>query len=47
MEKMEKVFNELTENNKDVLGLVAKGMLVAQEAERKNEKENIGVVNND
>lgn len=39
MEQMEKVFNNLTDANKDVINLVAKGMLVAQEAEKEIVKE--------
>lgn len=39
MEQMKEVFNGLTDSNKDLLNLVAKGMYVAQEAEkRKNFK---------
>lgn len=38
MEEIKKVYNELTDANKDVVNLVAKGMLVAQEAKTKNEK---------
>lgn len=34
MEQMKEVFNRLTDANKDVLNLVAKGMYVAQEAEK-------------
>lgn len=34
MEQMKEVFNSLTDSNKDVLNLVAKGMYVAQEAEK-------------
>lgn len=38
MEQMKEVYNELTDANKDVINLVAKGMLVAQEAEKENKK---------
>lgn len=40
MEEIKKVYNELTEANKDVINLLAKGMLVAQEVkvEDKNKK---------
>lgn len=34
MEQMKEVFNGLTEANKEVINLVAKGMFVAQEAEK-------------
>lgn len=30
-EKIEKIFNQLTEENKDVLNMVAKGMKIAQD----------------
>ena len=36
-ERLEKVFNMLTEENKDTLILVAKGMEVAQENTKKEE----------
>lgn len=38
MEQMKEVYNELTEANKDVINLVAKGMLVAQEADKEDKK---------
>lgn len=38
MEQMKEVYNELTEANKDVINLVAKGMLVAQEADKENKE---------
>ena len=38
MEEIKKVYNELSEANKDVVNLVAKGMLVAQEVKEENEK---------
>ncbi len=38
MEEIKKVYNELTDANKDVVNLVAKGMLVAQEAKAENVK---------
>ena len=34
MEQMKEVFNGLTDANKEVINLVAKGMYVAQEAEK-------------
>ena len=34
MEQMKEVFNGLTDANKEVISLVAKGMYVAQEAEK-------------
>lgn len=37
-ERLEKIFKELTEKNKDTLMLVAKGMQVAQENVKKGEK---------
>lgn len=36
MEEIKKVYNELTDANKDVVNLIAKGMLVAQEANTEN-----------
>lgn len=30
-EEMEKLFNNLTEENKDIINMVAKGMVIAQE----------------
>ena len=36
MEEIKKVYNELTDANKDVVNLIAKGMLVAQEANVEN-----------
>lgn len=36
MEEIKKVYNELTDANKDVVNLIAKGMLVAQEANAEN-----------
>lgn len=38
MEQMKEVYNELTDANKDVINLLAKGMLVAQEAEKETKK---------
>ncbi len=38
MEEIKKVFDALTDSNKDVVNLVAKGMLVAQEVENENKK---------
>lgn len=35
MEQIEELFKKLNDNNKDVINLLAKGMLVAQESERK------------
>ena len=33
-EKMEELFNKLTEDNKEVISLVAKGMVLAQKGEK-------------
>ena len=38
MEEMKEVYNELTDANKDVINLVAKGMLVAQQLDNENKK---------
>ncbi len=38
MEQMKEVYNELTEANKDVINLVAKGMLVAQQLDNENKE---------
>lgn len=38
MEQMKEVYNELTDANKDVINLVAKGMLVAQQLDNENKK---------
>lgn len=38
MEQIKKVYDGLTEANKDVVNLVAKGMLVAQEVKAENVK---------
>lgn len=38
MDQMKEVYNELTEANKDVINLVAKGMLVAQELDNENKE---------
>lgn len=35
-EEMEKLFNNLTEENKDILNMVAKGMVIAQEKGKEN-----------
>lgn len=35
-EEMEKLFNNLTEENKDILNMVAKGMQIAQENGKEN-----------
>lgn len=35
MEQIEELFKKLNDNNKDVINLLAKGMLVAQECEKK------------
>ena len=46
MEEIKKVYNELTEGNKDVLNLVAKGMYVAQEAEKEKILKERGTIKN-
>ncbi len=38
MEEIKKVYDELTEANKDVVNLIAKGMLVAQEVKVEDKK---------
>lgn len=38
MEQMKEVYNKLTNGNKDVLNLVAKGMFIAQETEKEQIK---------
>ena len=38
MEQMKEAYNELTDANKDVINLVAKGMLVAQQLDNENKK---------
>lgn len=35
-EEMEKIFKNLTEENKDILNMVAKGMQIAQENGKEN-----------
>ena len=47
VEEIKKVYNELTEGNKDVLNLVAKGMLIAQEEEKEKILKEGGTIKND
>lgn len=35
-EEMKEIFNNLTEENKDILNMVAKGMVIAQEKGKEN-----------
>lgn len=35
-EEMQEIFNNLTEENKDILNMVAKGMQIAQENRKEN-----------
>lgn len=37
MEKMEEIYNKLTDENKDILNMVAKGMEIAQKGDTKDE----------
>ena len=37
MEEVKEIYDNLTEENKEVINLVAKGMLVAQNSEKKEE----------
>lgn len=46
MEQMKEVFDSLTDSNKDVLNLVAKGMYVAQEAEKEKILKEGGTIKN-
>lgn len=42
MEEMKEVFDKLSDGNKDVLNLVAQGMIVAQEAKKEEEEKENG-----